>query len=100
MNTYPIQYEYHLRDGAIHSGFAADEAGALAIVRAQMLDGGFEESDLPTDMRIDSVQAGHVWKEHDKAAAAWAEEIAAGWASLSPTYGGWMVMVETWVIDF
>lgn len=99
MTNYPIQYEM-TRDGAFHSGFAADDDAALAIIRAEMIEGGFDEEDLPTKTILSSVQASHAMQDRDKLAGYWREEIAAGYASLEQVWGGWVVMVETWVVNF
>lgn len=95
--TYPIDAQYDKHDGLFHLGFAATAEEAQAV---------FDELDWDDDMptagltvRLTESQVGGTFRTKAEAEAAWGDEIAAGWARVGNAWGGYIVTIETWVMD-
>lgn len=92
---YPIDAEYDKHDGLMHMGFASTAEEAQAVF--DKLDR--EDDDDTPEVRLTETQVGGTFRTKDAAEAAWGDEIAAGWASVGNAWGGYIVTIETWVMD-
>ncbi len=101
MNTQNTQYPINIESASDleFASLASTAEEAIAVVRQQMLD-GFEEDGtmgLPTCAHLSERQVSRVYRTRDAAREYWNTELETGPYSLSQVYGGWIVMVESWI---